>query len=76
MPSLKSSVASPSVSHAWLAIEPSGSSELEVKVTLCPVVGDVGVKVNDDVGPRLDTVTERVVTLDAPLLSVTRRRTM
>ena len=76
VPSLKSSVASPSVSHAWLAIVPSGSVELDVNVMLWPLDGAAGVKVNDAVGPRLLTVTVRVLTCDAPLLSVTRRRTM
>jgi hypothetical protein len=75
-PSLKSAVASPSVSQAWLATVPSGSVEAEVNVKLWPVGCDAeaGSMSNAAVGPRLVTVTLRVTTLAAPLLSTTRSR--
>ena len=74
VPSSKSSVGPVSVSHAWLAIVPSGSVEFEVNVTVWPLAGSAGLIVNDAVGPRLPTVTVRVVMFEAPLLSVTRSR--
>ena len=43
-------------SHAYEAIEPSGSDELDVKVTSSPVLGLDGLKSNEAVGLRLPTL--------------------
>jgi hypothetical protein len=77
VPSLKSAVASPSVSQAWLATVPSGSVDVEVNVKLWPVGwdADAGSIPNAAVGPRLATVIVRVDVLSAPRLSVTRSLT-
>ena len=69
-------VASPSRSHAWLAIVPSGSLEVEVSVIAWPLSGDAGLTVNDAVGARFSTVTVFVAVAWLLPLSVTLRRTV
>jgi hypothetical protein len=76
-PAFTSYVPLASKSHSYLAIEPSGSDEVEpLKVALAPATTGLGLTVKAAVGGWLSMIvsvfTERSV---APPLSVTRRRT-
>src|SRR5690349_10729458 len=63
-------------SHAYEAIVPSGSLDVDVRVTSSPVCGDEGDTPNEAVGGRLPTSTVCEITSVAPLSSVTSRLTV
>jgi hypothetical protein len=54
----------------------SGSVDVDVNVTWSPVFGEAGELPNAAVGPRFVALTTWLVLALAPLLSVTRRRTV
>src|SRR3954451_17006333 len=63
-------------SHACDAIVPSGSVEVELKLTAEPLTGAAGVTVNEATGERFATVMVLLATLVAPRSSVTCSRTV